>query len=196
MDEHARPPGSPPLIVAGVAVHPPVTEVQARHLAGLGALADTRRGLLAAWRRTMDAWDETVTRARALPEATLHERVNGEWSFTETLRHLVMVTDGWIRRSVMGIEQPFHPLGIAPHFISDPAAMGLDVHATPTLDEVLDVRADRVGQAEAALERFSDGELLEPAGGVWTRLGAFQVVLVEEWAHRSFATRDLATLER
>jgi hypothetical protein len=25
----------------------------------------------------------------------LNRRVNGEWSFTETLRHLVFVTDAW-----------------------------------------------------------------------------------------------------
>ena len=196
MDEHVRPPGSPPLIVDGIAVHPPVTETQARHLAGVGALADTRQGLLDAWLRTTTAWDDTVARARQLPERTLHERVDGEWSFAETLRHLVMVSDGWIRRMVLGVEQAFHPIGVAPHFIPDPAAMGLDVHANPTFDEVLDVRRDRLGQVEAAITNLTDAELLEAAQEPWTRLGAFQVVIVEEWAHLSFATRDLAVLER
>ena len=32
----------------------------------------------------------TVERARALPAAALHESVDGEWSFIETLRHLVV----------------------------------------------------------------------------------------------------------
>lgn len=194
VDEHVRAPGSPPLTVEGVAVHPPVTLEQARGLVAVGALADTRDGLLAAWRRTVDTWEETVIRARSLPENALHERVDGEWSFVETLRHLVMVSDTWIRRLVLGAKQSFHPMRVAPHFL-DGAGMGLDVDAKPTLDEVLEVRRDRIGQVEATIAGFTDAELLEPTAESWPCLGAFQVVLVEEWAHRWFATRDLAVLE-
>lgn len=175
-------------------MHPPVTEDQARGLVAVGALADTRDGLLEAWRRTADTWDETVVRARSLPEDALYRRVGGEWSFAETLRHLVMVSDTWIRRLVLGVEKPFHPIGVAPHFL-DGAAMGLDVDAKPLLDEVLAVRHDRIGQVEATIAAFTDAELLEPTAESWPRLGAFQVVLVEEWAHHWFATRDLAALE-
>jgi DinB superfamily len=32
----------------------------------------------------------------------LHESVGGEWSFIETLRHLVFATDSWIRRAILG----------------------------------------------------------------------------------------------
>ena len=32
--------------------------------------------------------------------------VAGEWSFAQTLRHLVLATDTWLRRSVQEIEQP------------------------------------------------------------------------------------------
>lgn len=174
---------------------PPVTEAQARGLISPGVLADTRDGLVAAWRRTAATWEETVVRACGLPEQALHERVRGEWSFTETLRHLVMVTDAWVRRLVLEIEQPFHPIGIAPHFILDPAAMGLDVDATPSLAEVLEVRRDRLREVETAIVGCDDADLMEPTSELWPRLGVFQVVLVEEWAHQSFATRDLAVLE-
>jgi hypothetical protein len=42
-------------------------------------------------------WGETVVQARRLDPKLLHESVDGEWSFTETLRHLVFATDAWIR---------------------------------------------------------------------------------------------------
>jgi uncharacterized damage-inducible protein DinB len=184
------------LSVEGVTVCPPVTESQARGLIDVGALADTRDGLLEAWRRTSTTWEETVTRARCLPDHALERRVDGEWSFSETLRHLVMVSDAWVRRLVLGIAQPFHPIGIAPHFIPDPATMGLDGDATPTLDEVLEVRRERLREVESAIIDCDDVKLLEPTVELWPRLGVFQVVLVEEWAHHSFATRDLAVLER
>jgi hypothetical protein len=37
-----------------------------------------------------------VDRARRLRPELLHESVGGEWSFIETLRHLVFATDSWI----------------------------------------------------------------------------------------------------
>jgi hypothetical protein len=36
--------------------------------------------------------------------------VGGEWSFAQTLRHLILATDAWLGRA-MEIEQPFHPIG-------------------------------------------------------------------------------------
>src|SRR4051812_46474325 len=45
------------------------------------------------YRRTWDAvealWADTLERARLLPEPTMHERVDGEWSVVETQRHLL-----------------------------------------------------------------------------------------------------------
>ena len=59
-------------------------------------------GFAAAWDILERLWDETVARARRLPPETLHESVGGEWSFIETLRHLVFATDSWIRRGILG----------------------------------------------------------------------------------------------
>ena len=44
-------------------------------------------------------------RARRLDPELLHESVDGEWSFIETLRHLVFATDSWIRRAILGIRR-------------------------------------------------------------------------------------------
>jgi len=196
-DEHARPPAAPPVVVEGVSVHAPLTEPQARLILPLGLLADDLDGLGAAWARVEEMWNATTERALGLPADALSERVNGEWSFLETLRHLVMVTDGWIRRIVLGIESPFHPLGMPPHFI-DAAELGLEVDATPDVEEVLAVRTDRMSQVRQAITESMPEDLLAVAAGSagpWTTLGAFQVVTFEEWAHHQYATRDLATLD-
>src|SRR5687768_12469205 len=52
-------------------------------------------GFREAWQVIERLWAETVARAEALDPALLHDRVNGEWSFIETLRHLAFATDSW-----------------------------------------------------------------------------------------------------
>jgi len=65
-----------------------------------------------AWDILERLWDQTVERARRLPPELLHESVDGEWSFTETLRHLVFATDSWIRRAILGDPSPWDPLDL------------------------------------------------------------------------------------
>src|SRR5215469_14907860 len=63
-------------------------------------------GFREAWDVLDRLWDETVERARRLPPELLHESVDGEWSFIETLRHLVFATDSWVRRAIGGDPSP------------------------------------------------------------------------------------------
>lgn len=67
------------------------------------------QGLADAWAMIGDIWSGTVARARKLPEPVLHEQVDGEWSFVQTHRHLVLATDCWLRRMVKGMAHPYHP---------------------------------------------------------------------------------------
>ena len=69
-------------------------------------------GFREAWEILGRLWDETVARARRLPPESLHESVDGEWSFIETLRHLVFATDAWVSRAIGGDRSPWHPLGL------------------------------------------------------------------------------------
>ena len=46
-----------------------------------------------------------------MPAGTVDVSVGGEWSFAQTLRHLVLATDTWLRRAILQVEQPFHPIG-------------------------------------------------------------------------------------
>ena len=73
----------------------------------------------------------TVARARRLPEPVLHERVDEEWSFVETLQHLVFAIDAWASRTVLDEPMPYHPLG-RPDSLYDPAdaaSIGIDLDA-------------------------------------------------------------------
>src|SRR3954453_459164 len=66
-----------------------------------------RRG----WALLEQRWSETVAHARTLPPEQLQASVNGEWSFIETLRHLVFASKSWVGRGILGDPSPWHPLG-------------------------------------------------------------------------------------
>jgi hypothetical protein len=163
-------------------------------------------GFRTAWPIIEQRWTETVERARRLPPELLDERVDEEWSFIETLRHLVMATDAWVVRALLGDPTPFHPLGLPHSEMDDPSGtVPRDLEARPSLDEVLAVRADRMARVAEVIAGLTDerlAEMTEPVPGpgypapesypVRRCIGA---ILNEEWEHRRFAERDLAILE-
>lgn len=65
-----------------------------------------------------------------MPADTVDVPVDGEWSFAQTLRHLVLATDVWLRRAILEVEQPFHPFGQAGPGAEDD---GLDMSTTSSL---------------------------------------------------------------
>src|SRR5215469_7037870 len=69
-------------------------------------------GFREAWEMLEQLWGQTVERARRLPPERLHESVDGEWSFIETLRHLAFATDAWLRRAILGDPAPWAPLDL------------------------------------------------------------------------------------
>src|SRR3954454_24597387 len=70
------------------------------------------RGFREAWDLNERLWASTVERARRLPPELLHESVDGEWSFIQTLRHLAFATESWVGRCVLGDPSPWHPLSL------------------------------------------------------------------------------------
>ena len=150
----------------------------------------TADGARQAWAIIEQLWADTIAQIRDLPEPTLHERVDDEWSFIETLRHLVFVIDAWISGRVLGESAPFHPLGVAPSFIPDPAAMGIDVDAKPTLDEVLIVVESRNATVLDVVAPLTDADLQRQCGE-HTLQRCLWTVFDEAWHHHWFATRDL-----
>jgi hypothetical protein len=150
-------------------------------------------GVREAWSVIEDLWAATRERASALPEPLLHERVEDEWSFLETLRHLIMVTDGWISGTVLDRTGHFHPFGVLPSFITDPTPFGIDPTADPSFGEVVSVREDRMAIVRTLVTEMTD-EGLRKRCGEHTVLSALSTVFDEEWHHNWFANRDLDSL--
>ena len=195
------------LKINGIEVAPLVkAELERRYPSRTALFASDPAGLHDACRSVQSLWQATIERARRLPSATLHQRVDEEWSFVETLRHLIFVIDAWIGRVVIGDTQPFHPIGLPPDFVTDAESYGIDPDADPDLDDVVDVRASRLALVANVAENASPDELdrvcgPNPAAGYppdtqHRVLNCIWTVLDEEWWHHQFATRDLATLER
>lgn len=160
----------------------------------------------AMWATLERVWSDTVARAERLPEAARHVRVHGEWSFVETLRHLVYIADSWASRTVLDEPMPFHRLGLpqTAYAPADAAALGMDLGARPSYAEVLEVRAGRGALVRKIVEALADAELgrlcaRSPAPGYPDEERSvgecLAVVMEEEVEHHRYAVRDLAVLE-
>jgi hypothetical protein len=101
-------------------------------------------------------WPPTVERAKRLPPNLLHERVEGEWSFIETLRHLVFATDAWVRRAILRLPEPYSPLGLRHDEAKPDPSVPNDPDARPSLDEVLGLRADRMRTVHGVIATLTD----------------------------------------
>ena len=134
--------------------------------------------------------------------AAVDVSVGGEWSFAQTLRHLVMATDAWLGRSILGIEQPFHPIGQPnAEYETDGNDMSVFTTVTPSYAEVLEVRAGHVAMVRDFLATVTSEELGEARKNPWdpehqeTVLSCLHVILKEEWDHHRYAVRDLEAIE-
>ncbi|MDR7326838.1 MULTISPECIES: DinB family protein [Catenuloplanes] len=166
----------------------------------------TPDGYVTAWEVVERIWAETVDRARRLDPALLHERVDDEWSFIETLRHLVFATDAWVRRGIQGDPSPWHPLDLPWDGMTPTPGVPWDRDARPALDDVLALRADRMSGVRDVIASLTPESLAAPTaparGPGWPAEGdsypvsdCLLTVLNEEWQHRLYAERDLAALE-
>jgi DinB family protein/pentapeptide repeat protein len=190
------------LRIKGVEVAPLVeAELDRRHPERLALRPTTIAGAREAWAVVEGFWAATVERARALPDAERHRSVDDEWSFVQTLRHLVFVTDAWFRHAVLGEAHPFHPAGLVADFTPDVGELGIDATAAPSFDEVVALRADRFDRVRAFLAAADQHDLERvrepnpvlgyPPSAPRTALRCLRVVLNEEWEHHRFAVRDL-----
>jgi uncharacterized protein YjbI with pentapeptide repeats len=162
-------------------------------------------GFREAWDLLERLWGQTVERARRLPAELLHESVDGEWSFIETLRHLAFATDAWIRRAILGDPSPWDPLDLPWDEMPDTPGVPRDRDVRPSLDAVLELRRDRMSTVRRVIEDLTDASLnahTEPVEAPgWPRPRSYPVrecllvILNEEWEHRLYAERDLAALE-
>ena len=199
IDGHDIPFGS--LFVNGVDVVPLVeAELNRRYPGRELQKAETPDGLRDGWVAAQAAWAATVADT---PAELRDARVDDEWSLAQTVRHMVLVTDAWLRGGIMGIEQPFHEIG---QIFGGAERMGFDMSIfrtdEPSFDEILAVRADRQQMVTDFLADVTPELLAEERDNPWDRDGdwhptvgdCIRVILEEEWAHLRYAQRDLALL--
>lgn len=194
------------LRINGVDVAPLVeAELTRRFPARALRRAPDPAGLRAAYAAVEQAWQASYARASALPAGAVEASVEDEWSYVQTLRHLVFATDAWLG-AVRGDESPFHPWGLAftevGEFVEDTDQLGLDPDARPSYAEVLELRADRASRVRAFLADVTPERLAEECvGPLWehgerlSTLRCLWVILNEECEHLRFAERDLDLIE-
>lgn len=149
-----------------------------------------------AWAAMSAAWSETIEYAMAAAPDRLDESVDGEWSFIETLRHLAFVTDKWILGPLA--DASWRAIGLPNTGSRDFPWPGIDLTADPTLAEVLDVRSSQGDEIATLIDGLGDDDLDRTVtvleNGSVTELDCWRTLLEEEFEHRRYALRDLATL--
>lgn len=155
-------------------------------------------GARATWAELDRVWAETIERARALTAAQQRQQVNGEWSFVQTVRHLVFAMDKWFTVPVAGAG--FHAIGLPNTGSMDVGFPGVDLSSDPTFDEALAVRAERSARFAAFLATLTDDQLSREVdvmeNGTVPLIECLYTVFEEEFEHRRYVLRDLAILER
>jgi uncharacterized damage-inducible protein DinB len=193
------------LVINGVDVTPLIeAELDRRHPDRIKMRPEDPDGFREAWRILEYLWDATIDRARSLSPEQLHERVNGEWSFIETLRHLSYATDCWVSRAILGDMSPWDPLDLPHDEAADGPEFTPDRDARPGLDTVLALRRSRSATVREFLDQLTEDELnaehtvegpgWPPPGDYRVRM-CLRIVLNEEWQHRLYAERDFDVIE-
>jgi uncharacterized damage-inducible protein DinB len=195
------------LVINGVDVAPLVeAELDRRYPDRAKFRPTTADGFREAWDVNERLWESTVVRARKLEPALLHESVDAEWSFIQTLRHLAFASESWVGRCVLGDPSPWHAMSLPWDQMAPREGVPHDRDARPPLEAALALRLDAMALVRHVVDGLDDEELdrvTDPlVGPGWPDEGStfvvrecLLIVLNEEWHHRLYAERDLAVLE-
>jgi hypothetical protein len=145
-----------------------------------------------------EALEKTIARASSFSADELTHRVDDEWSTVESLQHVVFVVDLWLGKVINGEDDPFHPIGLPPHFVGRVfPGSSIDADASPTFEEAREVMRERL----ATLRSFVEGvnaEALNREIGTHAKnvAGGLGVVFDELTYHDGFINRDLTKIEQ
>ncbi|WP_043514828.1 MULTISPECIES: DinB family protein [unclassified Actinoplanes] len=190
------------LLVNGVDVVPLVDAELNRQFPGRELQrAQTPAGLREGWAAVRAAWQTTVADT---PPDLVDAHVADEWSLAQTLRHLVLATDAWLRGAILRTPRPFHEIG---QIFTGADRMGFDMSIfrtdPPAYAEILTVRAERQRMVTDFLATATTDLLAEQRDNPWgggdrrPSVGdCIRVILEEEWAHLRYIKRDLARLRQ
>ena len=187
------------LTIHGIEVGPLVeAELDRRHPERAALRAHDADSFRSGWAGLEAMWALTIERVAAMPAGTVDVSVDGEWSFAQTLRHLVFATDVWLSDAILHREHPYHRYGEPFSGWRDRASeVGIEVDAHPPYQDVLEMRADRVRMVRDYLTSVTDAGLDE--GGhqpffvshPFSARDCLGIIINEEWHHHRYAVRDL-----
>lgn len=185
------------VVVNGVDVTAFVNEHDPWHpLRSVLRVADAE-GMRTGWARLRESWEATTSRARRLPPVRASESVDGEWSFLQTMRHLLFAMDKWFSAPVLG--RGFSPFGLTDSSSTDVAVPGIDPGAVTSLAVVLAARAEQATRLADYLASVTDDDLTRSVdvldAGPHLVRDCISTVFEEEFWHHRYAVRDLARLE-
>jgi hypothetical protein len=184
------------LVVNGVDVTAYVNERDPWYRQRAGLRAPDPAAMQAAWTALEEAWADTVAMARGLPDAAAHESVAGEWSFVETVRHLVFAMDKWFTAPVLG--EGFDPIGLPNRGSVDFGWPDLRYDLAPSAADALAVRDDRARRFGAYLASVPEADLAGSVdvleNGPHPIRACIWTVFEEAFWHNRYARRDLAAL--
>lgn len=191
------------LLVNGVDVLPLVDAELNRRFPGRELRhAVTPADLRAGWAALQRAWQAALDRAAAMPAGTVDISVAGEWSFAQTLRHLVMAIDTWLNKAILQRPDPYHPIGQPDgSFTADGADDSVFSTEVPAYAGVLEVWAGRQTMVRDFLAGVSPLELdaarRNPHAPEYqeTVRSCLHTIIEEEWEHLRYALRDLDAIE-
>jgi hypothetical protein len=148
------------------------------------------------WQAFDAAWERLIERALGLTEEQRSASVDGEWSFVQTIRHLVFATDKWFTLPILG--GTFHPMGVPNSGSADFGWPGLDAAADPTSEAAVTAWRDRSAQLRDYLADIEPealtGEVVVLENGVSAVHDCIGVVFEEHFHHLRYAERDLRRL--
>jgi hypothetical protein len=153
-------------------------------------------GMRSTWSALEDEWATTIGLADELPESALHESVDGEWSFVQTLRHIVFAIDKWFTVPILG--EPFDPIGLPNSGSVDEPWPGIEQHAEPSISDALRSRADRAARVADFLDSLTIDEFSRSIdvleNGPHPLVECIYTVFEEPFWHNRYARRDLEIL--
>jgi len=154
-------------------------------------------GMRTGWQTLCAAWEDAIDRARALTEAQRRSSINGEWSFVQTVRHLVFATDKWFIVPILG--GAFHAMGVPNSGSVDFGWPGIDSAVDPTFADAVAAWRETAARLRAHLDDIDPGaltgEVMVLENGPSAVHDCIGVVFEEHFQHLRYALRDLELLE-